>query len=145
MSLLVAEYIWVVIAGLLSLLSLVVSLWRFKGICSDRRSFDDYVQEIRAMNTYNSYFISAIIVFLALVLDKGMDKLPHGSLNMLLIALFCSAFSVFFFPIRKPRPGAPSLGIRIRWVCVLIPAQWTVILVTCAALNAFLTSVSQAK
>jgi hypothetical protein len=123
----------------LCLLSFVWSLLRAQQIGTDARSYEDCVQDLRAMNTYNSYFISAIIVFLGVALDKGLEKLPKPVLMMLLAAFCFATFSMFFFPVQKPQaPTTVSSAIRMRWLLALIPTQWTVIMVTCAVINILL-------
>lgn len=122
-------------------------LWRLlwlRQVGRDARSYDDCIQDLRAMNTYNSYFISAIIVFLGLALDKGLEKLPQSALLMFLAAFCFAALSMFFFPVRKPHdPAMASSGIRVRWMVSLIPTQWTIILVTCAAINTLVPHLGQ--
>lgn len=120
----------------LCLMVLIVDLvcW-FRHLQSDSRTHEECWGDVRAMNTYNSYFMSAIVVFFGLVVDKGLDTVPISALIMFLAAFVSASSAIFFFPVQRPRDGAVSPGVRRRWFCALVPTQWTVILGTGAVVN----------
>ncbi|MEE8167626.1 MAG: hypothetical protein V3T58_01990 [Candidatus Hydrothermarchaeales archaeon] len=109
-----------------------------KKIKTDSRSFDECINDIRAMNTYNSYFLAAIIVFLGFTIDKGIDILPKSSLIMLLAALVFAAFAIFFIPLEKPKGADGATNVKTLWLFTLVPSQWVVILCVFGIVNAVL-------
>ena len=123
------------VAGLLCLVSVVVTLTRWPDLRSDGRSYDDCFKDVRAMNTYNSYFLGATIVFFGLVAGTDSQVVPASALWLFLGAFVCSSVAIFFFPIKKPIDGGHSAGAKRRWLLALIPTQWTVILGGAAIIN----------
>jgi hypothetical protein len=107
-------------------------------IKTDIRSFDECIKDIRAMNTYNSYFLTAIIIFLGFTIDKGIDILPKSSLIMLLAAFVFAAFAIFFIPLEKPKCDGGSTNAKTLWLYTLLPSQWVVILCVLGIVNAVL-------
>lgn len=123
------------------MLSLIwTSRYWAKKIKTDIRSFDECVNDIRAMNTYNSYFLASIIIFLGFTIDKGIDILPKSSLIMLLAAFVFAAFAIFFIPLekRKRKRAGDLTNVKTLWLFTLVPSQWTVILCVLGILNAVL-------
>lgn len=120
---------------------LVFNVMRWKTIWrSDDRDWNDCVGDIRAMNTYNSYFMGGIMVFVGLVTGASNDltALPVTAFIMLITAFLFAASAIFFFPIRKKGTEATS-GMRIRWFWVLYPSQCTVLFSTGGFVNIALT------
>lgn len=122
----------------------IVDLVRwFTHLQADNRTWNDCWGDVRAMNTYNSYFIGAIIVFFGLVADpdKGLKTIPITAFIMFLAALVLAACAIFFFPIHKHSGGdaVASAGVRRRWLWALIPTQCTIILGTAGITNVALS------
>jgi len=122
------------------MLSLIWTSRYWAKIKTDIRSFDECVNDIRAMNNYNSYFLAAIIIFLGFTIDKGTDILPKSSLIMLLAAFVFAAFAIFFIPLekRKRKRAGDLTNVKTLWLLTLVPSQWTVILCVLGILNAVL-------
>ena len=140
------DSILIEISIVLCVTSLAFDIWRwFRCIKTDQRTYDDCVNDIRAMNTYNSYFIAAIIIFFGLVADKGAHSLPISALIMFLASFLCAASAMFFFPIQKTASSATNPAVRKRWLLVLIPSQWTIVLFTCGLLDVAITLLLQGK
>ena len=112
-----------------------------KKIKTDIRSFDDCINDIRAMNTYNSYFLAAIIIFLGFAIDKDIDILPKSSLIMVLAAFVFAAFAIFFIPLEKPKSEGGSTNVKMLWLYTLMPSQWVVILCVLGIVNAVLPKI----
>ena len=121
----------------------------FSAICSlrywnnkikpDIRSFDECMNDIRAMNTYNSYFLTAIIIFFGFTIDEGVDILPKSSLFMLLIAFICASLAIFFIPLAKTKFDECEKNAKTLWIYTLLPSQWTVILCAFGITNAVMS------
>ena len=103
----------------------------------DERLRDDYVGDIRAMNTYNSYFMTAIVVFFGFAFGAtnggSQNDLPHSALMMLSLAFVAASAALYYVPVRKisganPNDRAPIRAIHSRWLAVIICSQLTVIL-----------------
>jgi hypothetical protein len=108
--------------------------WFLHGEDDDTRSYDEYVGDIRAMNSYNSYFVGAIAIVIGLVVE-GRD-LPDAALILLLLAFGCGSGSMFFFPITRPikssnpsrtRVASHSKFPRNWWLSKIVLSQWTVV------------------
>jgi hypothetical protein len=97
-----------------------------RGFRSDTRSFDDYVGDIRAMNQYNSYYVAALVIFLGFAIEG--ELVSDSALILLLMAFLAGSLSIFFFPLRRPQPGAAKTRVREYWLFKVIATQWTVIL-----------------
>ena len=119
------------------------AIWSFKywnnKIKTDIRSFDECIDDIRAMNTYNSYFLTALIIFLGFTIDEGVDILPKSSLIMLLAAFIFAAFAIFFIPLEKPKCDGGATNAKTLWIYTLLPSQWTVILCVFGITNIILS------
>ena len=98
-----------------------------KHVMHGERDFDYCVADIRAMNTYNSYMLTAILVFFGFVLDGGWVLLPECALELLLFAFGFASAAIFFIPVKKPPYLEPSSGILRLWIYTLILSQTTVI------------------
>jgi hypothetical protein len=111
----------------------------------DERSRDDYVGDIRAMNTYNSYFMTAIVVFFGFVFGATSggrnNDIPHSALTMLSLAFVAAASAMYYVPVRKTSSTTDSndrnqrRGIHGRWLAAIICSQLTVILCVFGVLN----------
>jgi len=108
--------------------------WVFK-VRHDSRSFDYCIRDIRALNTYNNYFMAAILVFLGLVL-KEFGAVPKASLFLFLSAFISACFSLFFIPLEKPEKGEGVGRAKQLWLYTLIFSQFTVILTAAGVLSA---------
>jgi hypothetical protein len=99
----------------------------------DDRQWKDFIDDIRAMNQYNSYLLAAIVIFLGFVQARADSAGVSRAVTMLLIAFSFGALSMFFFPIRKRVPGGtgsglePGLPVRAYWVLDLLASQATVV------------------
>ena len=132
------------IAIILCFVALFVDIYRwFSCLRSDHREFDDYVKDIRAMNTYNSYFLGAIIVFFGLIVQQPEPVVSITVLIMFLAAFVFSGCAIFFHPIPKPEGNKATFGIICRWFLALIPTQWTVILGTAGFVSLMISSLSK--
>lgn|GEM_PF-1485605 len=109
-----------------------------KRVKADVRSFDCCIGDIRAMNTYNSYFMAAIVIFLGFTLGNGTEILPKSCLGMLLSAFLFAATSMFFIPLEKPTGDESSLSAKRYWLFVVVLSQWVVILCVLGIVNAVL-------
>lgn len=98
----------------------------------DKRADEHYIEDIRALNTYNSYFLTAILIILGFTFEQGA-KLPTTALILFLAALLAAGSGIFFFPVRRE-----SHLIRRLWLWKLIPSQWTVILSLAGAIGVVL-------
>ena len=111
----------------------------------DDREREDCVSDIRAMNTYNSYFMTAIVVFFGFAFGATAggsgNQLPHSALMMLSVSFLSASAGMFYVPIRKLKSGAAEVtpsslsAIRSRWVAVIICSQLTVIFCAWGVLN----------
>lgn len=91
------------------------------------------------MNTYNSYFLAAIMIFIGFAIDKGTDVLPGSALVIFLLAFIFAAFAIFFFPLKRPKDGMTPESMRRLWLLTLISSQWVVILSAGGIANAVLS------
>jgi len=105
----------------------------------DSRTFDYCIQDIRTMNTYNSYLLAAVIVFLGLSIQKAGMAIPFSALILILCSFLTACSAIFFIPIRKPEDNGNSDAVRRLWVYTLILSQWTVILAALGITNAVLS------
>ncbi len=103
----------------------------------DVRDFEYCIQDIRALNTYNSYFLAALVVFFGLVMEKGATIVPKSSLLLLALAFVTASASIFFIPLKKPEKGPGSA--RGLWLYTLLLQQLTVILTVLGVLSALVT------
>lgn len=134
------------ILSVIALGSCIFSItWTFrywiKRIKTDTRSFDDCINDIRAMNTYNSYFLAAIIVFFGFTVNKSV-VLPKSSLIMLLAAFIFAAFSIFFIPLRKSAADSGAASAKALWLYTLLLSQLVVILCVFGIVNVILLKIS---
>ena len=104
--------------------------WR-KGGKPDNHNFESRIADIRAMNTYNSYMLAGILVFLAFAASPGKaaSPIPTSAAYLVLAALFFAAAAIFFIPLGKPKLGAEdSAPAKAVWLKTLVCSHWTVIL-----------------
>ena len=87
------------------------------------------------MNTYNSYFFAAGLVFFGLIIDKGIGIVPKSSVVLLIFAFLTASAAIFFIPLKKTSnkncPAAKKL-----WLYTLLLSQFTVILTVVGVLSA---------
>lgn len=98
----------------------------------ETREYDELVGDIRAMNQYSSYFLSAIIVLFGVTFETGARVLPDTALVLYAATMVTAAAAIFFIPIEK---GGAERARRL-WLAKLIPSQWTVILAVIGTLDA---------
>jgi len=100
-----------------------------KCVYTDCRTFDDCINDIRAMNTYNSYFFSAIVIFFGFTIGEGKDIVSTSSAIMLLSAFVFASCAIFFIPFKKSinNNDVASKNIKWLWLYTLLLSQWTVI------------------
>ena len=104
--------------------------WR-KGGKLDNRNFEDRIADLRAMNTYNSYMLAGILVFLAFAANprEGIPAIPTSAAFLVLAALFSAAAAIFFIPLGKPKLDAEdSAPAKAVWLQTLVCSHWAVIL-----------------
>ena len=129
-----------VIAIIGCLLSSTLTLrWKSRKIKEDGKEFDDYINDIRAMNNYNSYFLSAIMIFFGFIMEKDINIVLKSSLIMILVSFVFAAVSLFFFPVIKKEEPKDLKNIRARWLCALLPSQWVIVLCVLGIINAVLS------
>jgi hypothetical protein len=104
----------------------------------DARDFKSIIEDIRAMNTYNSYFFAGILLFFGLIIGKGLTDVPKSSLDLLLLAFLFASASIFFIPLKKPQDKQPIDNAKRLWLSNLILSQFTVILTVLGVLNAII-------
>jgi hypothetical protein len=106
--------------------------WCFTAGQHDDRTWGDFIEDIRAMNQYNSYILAAIVIFLGFTQRPAGTPVPSAAVAMLLSAFTFGALSMFFFPIRKRTGGEgtsppPGLPVRVYWVCDVLASQATIV------------------
>lgn len=137
---------WIALLGGCLLACVASTLWSVRywrrWIRDDTRTYDDSVGDIRAMNTYNSYFLAAIVIFLGVTQDQPLfGGVPSVSLVLMAAALLSAAVALFYIPSKKPaHEGAPTNVKRI-WLAKLLPTQWTVILAVSGVLSSVVVRV----
>lgn len=109
--------------------------WKLK-VISDGRDFEDCIADIRAMNTYNSYFLAGILIFFGLIIEKGITFVPKSSLYLLIFAFISASLAIIFIPLKKPFYGAGKA--KYLWLHTLIFTQFTVVLTAVGVLNAII-------
>ena len=62
--------LWIASAGCIVSLTYTSLHWYFR-IRYDARDFECIIADIRAMNTYNSYFLAATLVFFGLIIENS--------------------------------------------------------------------------
>jgi hypothetical protein len=109
-------------------------------ICSmkdDHRVHRDYINDVRAMNRYNSYFVGAIVIFFGLFFNRTAAALPNTGVVLLLLGFLSGALSLFFFPFKMPPETEASVGhIRGYWIFKVVASQCTVIFTALGITNA---------
>lgn len=128
--------IWIAVAGCVVSLIYTSLHWYFR-VRNDARDFEYIITDIRAMNTYNSYFLAAILVFFGLIIEKGITTIvPKSSLVLLTFAFLFASASIFFIPMKKPQDRADkATNARKLWLYTLILSQFTVILTVLGVLG----------
>ena len=104
--------------------------WRKNGR-PDNRNFEDRIADVRAMNTYNSYMLAGILVFLAFAASPsdGATTIPTIASYLMLAALFSTAAAVFFIPLGKPNLGVEDTATaKVVWLQTLVCSHWAVVL-----------------
>lgn len=71
---------------------------------ADRRRFNDFIADIRAMNEYNGRFVEGIVIFLAVALVGGETLIHEVGLVLLLLGFASGVTAMFFLPLPKPDP-----------------------------------------
>jgi hypothetical protein len=124
----------IVVAVCMAVVVTMVTLlyWLTSGARSDCRSQENYITDIRAMNSYNSYFVGAIAIVIGLVAEGRI--LPDAALVLLLVAFWCGSGSLFFFPLPRPGSAAPGSGdgpapalTKGWWLSKVVLSQLTVV------------------
>ena len=123
-------WIAVMLCGISAMFSTVY--WKLK-IKFDARDFPVCIDDIRAMNTYNSYFLAGILIFFGLIIEKGITFVPKSSLYLLIFAFISASLAIIFIPVKKPSSGAGKA--KYLWLYTLIFTQFTVILTAVGVLN----------
>ncbi len=125
--------------AVLCLTSFIRSYFSWRRMDFVNRNFDYCVNDIRTMNTYNSYFLAAIMIFIGFAIDKGTDVLPASALVIFLLAFIFAAFAIFFFPLKRSKDGMTPESMRRLWLLTLVSSQWVVILSAGGIANAVLS------
>jgi hypothetical protein len=112
-------------------------------IKNDARTRQDCIDDMRAMNTYNSYVLSAIIVFLGLAFRSAAQPLPQPVVILAALALVTASFSLYFNPLARYRDERNVAAVKQHWLWKLINTQWTLILAILAIVTAALALAQQ--
>ena len=105
--------------------------WKENPIWSDARGFKDRIKDIRALNTYNSYMLAGIMVFLAFAANPPIaaTPVPPEAVSVILVALLCAGIGIVFIPIGQPADlNSDNRVVKALWFKTVIFSQFTVIL-----------------
>jgi hypothetical protein len=121
---------------------------------ADKRTFDDLIADIRAMNEYNARFLEGIVIFLAVALVGGGDLTRDIGLTLLLLGFGSGAVAMFFLPLPKPegQQGGDESG-RVRqeremtyarkyWLLKIVLSQATVVFTLSGILTIMIDAMS---
>lgn len=110
-------------------------------LADDDRTWENYIDDIRAMNTYNGIFFGIITIFLGIVIGNDQKILPISAIFLFMLAFVSASYGIFFFPIHKRKipntepPRYHMKELRTVWFRTLIASQFTVVFTVCGVLS----------
>jgi hypothetical protein len=123
--------------------------WVPRRLKVDERTWDVYINDIRAMNEYNAHFMEGIVIFLAVAVVGSEIVVYEIGLVVLLVAFMQAALAMFFLPLPRVQERDPSEAandaqaqygramsyVKRKWVYTIILSQGTVIFTSTGVLG----------